>query len=116
MCCYIRLSTSFFLIAVLFEVSTRHSSTDSSSTMFVSKILSVVVALAAGSSAIPTFGWLTGKESATPTSIFESIPGPPSGWNKENIDFNKDEAKIELRIQLVHQYMDKFHEMAMNVC
>ncbi|KAI0132691.1 peptidase S8/S53 domain-containing protein [Xylariales sp. AK1849] len=82
--------------------------------MFVSKLLSVV-ALVAGSSAFPTFGFSAAKESSTASSVFESIDNPPSGWVKENVEFDKDEATIALRIQLVHQDMNKFHELATNI-
>jgi hypothetical protein len=73
-----------------------------------------VVALAAGAWAIPTFS--ARGESFAATALFESIEAAPSGWVQEDAALNKDEKAIELSIQLVHQDMDKFHDLAMNVC
>ncbi|KAI1871926.1 hypothetical protein JX265_005912 [Neoarthrinium moseri] len=75
-----------------------------------------VAALAAGGLAFPTLGLGQEKRSFAATSVFESVPAPPSGWVRENVAaFSKDEATAELRIQLVHQNMDKFHELATNI-
>jgi tripeptidyl-peptidase-1 len=76
-----------------------------------------VAALAAGSWAFPTLGFGAEKRSFTATSTFESISAPPSRWAKHDVaGFSKDEATLELRIQLAHQNMDKFHDLALNVC
>lgn len=46
----------------------------------------------------------------------EKIESAPAGWTKdESAKLDKDESLMKLRIHLVHQDMDKFHEMAMNV-
>jgi tripeptidyl-peptidase-1 len=84
--------------------------------MFMFKSLSVALALAAGSSAFPTFGALLGKDTSTKTSVVEKLQGPPAGWVLDDTaKFDKDVSTIKLRIQLVNQDMDKFHDMAMNV-
>jgi tripeptidyl-peptidase-1 len=76
--------------------------------MFVSSILPFVALAAAFPASVR-------DDAFTTTSVFESIEAPPSGWVKTNVDFNKDAAEIEVKIQLVHQDMNKFHELAMNV-
>lgn len=84
--------------------------------MLVSNVLPLVLALTAGTSAFPTFGLSSDRVSSLKSSVVESINAPPQGWVKDDIKFDKDASMIELRIQLVHQDMDKFHELAMNVC
>lgn len=71
-----------------------------------------VVALSAGSFAFPT------SNSFAKTAVFESISAPPSRWSKQAniVALSKDESALELRIQLAHQGMDKFQELALNVC
>ena len=50
------------------------------------------------------------------SSVVESLSGPPLGWAKdESLKLNKEDMKISLRIHLVQQDMDKFHELAINV-
>jgi hypothetical protein len=47
--------------------------------------------------------------------VQEKLAGPPAGWVEDkNMDFDKS-SMINLRIHLVHQDMDKFHELALNV-
>ncbi|TVY51388.1 Tripeptidyl-peptidase sed3 [Lachnellula cervina] len=49
-------------------------------------------------------------------SVVESLSGPPLGWAKdESLKLNKEDMKISLRIHLVQQDMDKFHELAINI-
>ncbi|TVY12966.1 Tripeptidyl-peptidase sed3 [Lachnellula arida] len=49
-------------------------------------------------------------------SVVESLNGPPLGWAKdESLKLNKEDMKISLRIHLVQQDMDKFHELAINI-
>lgn len=74
--------------------------------MFGRKVLSVVAALAATSSAFPF---------SLKTSVVEKLDGPPAGWEKLENALNKDTSTIELRIQLINQDMAKFHDLAMNV-
>lgn len=77
-----------------------------------------VAALAAGGFAFPTSDLGGDKRSVafTKTNVFESISAPPSRWIKQDVaGFSKSEATMDLRIQLVHQSMDKFHELALNV-
>ncbi|KAH6660927.1 peptidase S8/S53 domain-containing protein [Truncatella angustata] len=76
-----------------------------------------LAATAVGSFAFPTsnFGGAE-KRSFAKTNIFESINAAPTRWAKQDIhEFSKDDATMELRIQLVHQDMDKFHELALNI-
>ena len=50
------------------------------------------------------------------SSVVESLSGPPLGWAKdEGMKMNKEDMKISLRIHLVQQDMEKFHELAINV-
>ncbi|KAH8678016.1 peptidase S8/S53 domain-containing protein [Xylariales sp. PMI_506] len=74
--------------------------------MFVHTILPAILALATGSLALPT---------TSSTSVFESIDTAPSGWAKADVDYNKDDVSLNLRIQLIQQNMDKFHELATNI-
>lgn len=48
--------------------------------------------------------------------VVESLSAPPRGWvKKETQQVDKESAQIRLRLHLVHQDMDKFHELALNV-
>lgn len=78
--------------------------------------LLTVVALAANSLAFPTTGTGIDKRSFAKTRVFESINSAPSRWAKQDAaTLTKDESTLDLRIQLAHQNMDKFHELALNV-
>jgi tripeptidyl-peptidase-1 len=50
------------------------------------------------------------------SSLIEKLNGPPIGWTKDDtIKIDKDVEGVKLRIHLVQQGMDKFHDMAMRV-
>ncbi|KAI9743211.1 MAG: hypothetical protein M1818_003057 [Claussenomyces sp. TS43310] len=82
--------------------------------MFLLNPLSLVLALASGSFAFPTFA---GSDEALPkSSIAEKLAGPPAGWiSDDSTQVDKDVSMIKLRIHLVQQNMDKFHDMATNI-
>lgn len=51
-------------------------------------------------------------------AIIERLNGPPAGWYRDaslSNEINKDGLMMKLRIHLVHQDMDKFHELATQV-
>lgn len=50
------------------------------------------------------------------SSVVEAISGPPPGWIKdEGAKLDKDSHMVKLQIHLVHQDMDKFHDLAIKV-
>jgi tripeptidyl-peptidase I len=52
----------------------------------------------------------------SPSHVYEKLSAPPAGWAiDDSILLNKDASMLKLRVQLVQQNMDKFHELAMNV-
>lgn len=55
---------------------------------------------------------------ATPKcSVTQKLSAPPSGWVLDDGNkINKEKGSIKLRIGLVPENMDKFHDMAMRVC
>jgi tripeptidyl-peptidase I len=79
-------------------------------------ILSLLLALS-----WPTFAFPTSENAARgsrtfKTSIFEKLNGPPAGWIKdEGANIDKDASMIRLRIHLVQQNMEKFHDLAAKV-
>lgn len=85
----------------------------------------VLLALASSVSSIPTFAnpWSSYSASSSQdagasydSSIVESLSGPPKGWVHDDTQVvDKDAARIKLRVHLVHQDMDKFQELAMNI-
>lgn len=78
--------------------------------MLLLNTLSAVVAVASSVAAlnIP-------KESAS-GRLIEKLHGPPAGWAvDDSTPINKDSSMMKLRVQLVPQNMDKFHELAVNV-
>jgi hypothetical protein len=80
-------------------------------TMFVLGSLSVLVALSSCVYGSPTFG-----SSGHETKIVEKLASAPAGWTKdESIQLDKDSLMMKLRIHLVPQDMNKFHDLAMNV-
>jgi tripeptidyl-peptidase-1 len=80
------------------------------------KSLFVVLAVSTCSIASPLSGGSARRDEAFKGGVVESLSGPPLGWAKdENVKLDKDELKISLRIHLVQQDMDKFHDLAMKV-
>ena len=80
------------------------------------RFLSVAVLFAVHSIAFPTFGSDSSKDATFKSSVFESLYEPPIGWVRDDTaKVDKDSSTISLRIHLVQQNMDKFHDMAMKV-
>lgn len=51
-------------------------------------------------------------------AVVEKLDSPPAGWIKDDVlssEMNKGEMSMKLRIHLVHQDMDKFHDLATKV-
>lgn len=79
--------------------------------MFLLKSLSAAIVLSAACVALPATERVDFK-----SSVVEKLKGPPVGWVKdEAAKLNKDATSVTLKIHLVNQDMDKFHELAMNV-
>jgi tripeptidyl-peptidase-1 len=79
------------------------------------KFFSGVLAFSLTAFASPAPGKYSSKNVSFKSSIREKLAGPPAGWVKDDsININKD-SMMSLRIHLVHQDMDKFHELATNV-
>lgn len=75
---------------------------------------SLLLALASTTLGFPTSGSQDVQKNSV---VVESLSAPPRGWVKnETQQVDKEAAQIRLRMHLVHQDMDKFHELAMNVC
>lgn len=84
------------------------------------KASAVLLALASSVVAFPTFvnPWAQGNAPSPSytTAVVESLTAPPRGWALDDTkDVDKDEAVIKLRMHLVHQDMDKFREVALNI-
>jgi tripeptidyl-peptidase-1 len=80
------------------------------------KSLFVVLAVSTCSIASPLSGGSARRDEVFKGGVVESLSGPPLGWAEdENVKLDKDELKISLRIHLVQQDMDKFHDLAMKV-
>ncbi len=59
---------------------------------------------------------LLARNAPLKSSVREDLAGPPAGWVKdESIKVNRETSTISLSIHLVHQDMDKFHDLALNV-
>jgi len=79
------------------------------------KIFCISLALASTSRAFPNHEIHSSRDILFKSSIREKLAGPPTGWVKDE-DVNVDKSSVmNLRIHLVHQDMDKFHELATNV-
>ncbi|CAL3971136.1 unnamed protein product [Diplocarpon coronariae] len=80
--------------------------------MLFNGILPLALALASFSVAAPT----TSSDAPYQTHLVEKISGPPAGWTKaDDAKLDKESHMVKLRIQLAHQGMDKFHEMATKI-
>ncbi|KAF4627954.1 hypothetical protein G7Y89_g10196 [Cudoniella acicularis] len=63
--------------------------------------------------AVPQFG---SRDASFKSSVYEKIEAPPAGWARSDAQkLDKDVATIKLRIHLVQQDMDKFHDLAMKI-
>lgn len=52
-------------------------------------------------------------------AVIEKLNAPPAGWYRDadiSAEIDKDALMMKLRIHLVHQDMDKFHDLATQVC
>ncbi|KAH7311834.1 peptidase S8/S53 domain-containing protein [Rhexocercosporidium sp. MPI-PUGE-AT-0058] len=50
------------------------------------------------------------------SSVVEKISGPPAGWIEDKgAKLDKDSHMVKLQIHLVHQDMEKFHNLAMKI-
>jgi tripeptidyl-peptidase-1 len=78
--------------------------------MFVTKSLSAVAILVTACVARPT------SSVDFTSTVFEKLSGAPVGWVKDSTaKLDKDATSITLKVHLVNQDMDKFHDLAMNV-
>lgn len=79
-------------------------------------IFSAALALSSTTFALPATGSTLSKDGNLKSSVREKLSAPPAGWVKDgNVKASKDTSTVSLRIHLVHQDMDKFHELATNV-
>lgn len=73
------------------------------------------LALATSVFSSPTSG-VSARHDDFVTSVVETIAGPPAGWIEDKgAKLDKDSHMVKLQIHLVHQDMDKFHDLAMKV-
>jgi tripeptidyl-peptidase-1 len=87
--------------------------------MFLLKTLSAVLAVAYSVVAlnIPNVKAVASRDATFQSHVFEKLSGPPKGWVRDDTTtFDKDVSTVKLVIQLVQENMDRFHELAMNVC
>jgi hypothetical protein len=76
---------------------------------------SAVLALSSTTFAFPPSGSSLSRDGAL-KSVREKLALPPRGWIKDgSVKFDKDSSMMSLRIHLVHQDMDKFHDLATKV-
>ncbi|KAH6674693.1 peptidase S8/S53 domain-containing protein [Halenospora varia] len=75
----------------------------------------VILGLSTSVFAKPPARW--GSRDAAPKStVYEKVAAPPVGWTQDKDQkLDKDATTIKLRIHLIQQDMDKFHEMALNI-
>ena len=79
------------------------------------KTFCISVALVSKSFALPNDALRSRRDVSFELSIREKLGGPPRGWvEDESVDLDKN-SMMSLRIHLVHQDMDKFHQVATNV-
>lgn len=84
--------------------------------MFFRTAISIALALSSTGSAFSFFGSKSSRDVSFKMSVVESLAVPPAGWLlDDSTKFDKDTSTVTLRIHLVQQDMDKFHELAMNV-
>ena len=75
-----------------------------------------LLALSSRAVAFPATGKHARMDGGLTTSVREKLAGPPPGWMRdETVTLDKDTSTLSLRIHLVQQDMDKFHELALNV-
>lgn len=84
------------------------------------KVSTVLLVLASSAAAFPTFStsWSLSSQNAPSyaSGVVESLAAPPRGWALDDTKaVDKDAALIKLRLHLVSQDMDRFHEAALNI-
>lgn len=78
--------------------------------MLLLSTLSAIVAVASSVSGLNI------RRSSASGRLIEKVHGPPPGWAvDDSTPINKESSMMKLRVQLVPQNVDKFHEMAINV-
>jgi hypothetical protein len=78
-------------------------------------LLTALLALSSSVLAFP-FSGETDRDVTFKSSVFEKLAKPPAGWEKdESVVFNKDGSSVRLRIHLVQQGMNDFHDLALKV-
>jgi tripeptidyl-peptidase I len=81
----------------------------------LSQLFLAVLAFSSTTFAFPASGSSISKDVSL-KSVREKLASPPRGWVKDaSAKFDKDFSMMSLRIHLVHQNMDKFHDLASNV-
>jgi len=96
------------LFELIFFMSSR--SLAPFSIMLILKSLSAVVILTTTCVARPT------SSVDFTSSVVEKLNSAPVGWVKDpSAKLDKDATSITLKVHLVNQDMDKFHDLAMNV-
>jgi hypothetical protein len=79
-------------------------------TMYIPRLVSVATILATVCIARPASNVDFSK------AIVEKLEAAPPGWIKDSsVKLDKDSTSVTLRVHLVNQDMDKFHDLAMNV-
>jgi tripeptidyl-peptidase-1 len=77
--------------------------------MFILRVLPVVTVLATACVARPT--------NEFSKAVIEKLEAAPVGWVKDSsTELDKDSTSITLKVHLVNQDMDRFHDLAINVC
>jgi hypothetical protein len=83
--------------------------------MYLLNTVSAVLAFSSSALAFP-FPSDSSKDVTFKSSIFEKLAAPPAGWAKDDtVQFDKDASTVRLRIHLVQQSMEEFHDLAMKV-
>lgn len=82
--------------------------------MYFFSAVSVVLALSPSAFSSPTRH--PKRDVSFKSSVVEKLNGPPVGWTKDDsTKVDKNVEMVKLRIHLVQQEMDKFHNMAMKI-
>ena len=83
--------------------------------MFLLNTLSAALALSSSALSFP-FSSDSSEDVTFKSSIFEKLAAPPAGWARdETVQVDKDASTVKLRIHLVQQGMEDFHDLAMKV-
>lgn len=78
--------------------------------MYILRVFSTATFLAAVCVARPT------SDATFAKAVVDKLAAAPVGWVKDgSAELDKDKTSITLKVHLVNQDMDKFHDLAMNV-